>query len=215
MTSPDNTIIAPFVTGIFNGVEDLDSKAWRSCAPIGISKLWSGEAALERRHAQASILWTDKALNVRFVCTQQEPLVMSANPVLNQKTIGLWDRDVCEIYVAPDPNNDSRYFEFEAAPSGEWIDLGLEITSTGRVTDWTYASGMTTTARLRGEELILGIQIPWSESIQKPRVGDHWRCNLFRCVGPESPNRYLAWQPTRTEVPNFHVPEVFGYLCFA
>jgi len=215
MTSPDNTIIAPFVTGIFNGVEDLDSKAWGSCAPISISKLWSGEEALERRHALASILWTEKALNVRFVCRQQEPLVTSANPALNEKTIGLWDRDVCEIFLAPDANNVSRYFEFEAAPSGEWIDLGLEITPNGRDTDWDYASGMTTTASLRDEELIVGIQIPWSESIRKPRAGDSWRCNLFRCVGPESPSRYLAWQPTRTEVPNFHVPEVFGNLRFA
>jgi hypothetical protein len=40
-----------------------------------------------------------------------------------------------------------------------------------------------------------------------------WRINLFRCVGVGD-DRYLAWQPTYTAEPSFHVPEVFGWLDF-
>jgi len=78
---------------------------------------------------------------VRFVCSQHEPLVVATNPVTHQKTLLLWERDVCEIFIAPDPLNPGRYFEFEAAPTGEWVDLGIILTPAGRKTAWDFASG--------------------------------------------------------------------------
>ena len=197
-------IVAPYVT----------EPDWDSCQPVRIEHYWSGEAAPASRHAEVRICWTDEALHARYVCEQHEPLVVSANPQTDVKTIGLWDRDVCEIYLAPDAKHPERYFEFEAAPTGEWIDLGIVVTPSGRETDWEYHSGMTTTSELRPEQLIVEIRIPWSESIPKPEKGDVWGVNLFRCVGPEAPERYLAWRPTRTPEPNYHVPEAFGLLRF-
>jgi cellulose/xylan binding protein with CBM9 domain len=195
-------------------VADFENEAWQGCQPIRIEHYWSGEPAPSSRHAEARICWSKEALHVRFVGVQQEPLIVSDNPRTDQKTLGLWDRDVCEIFVAPDASNPGRYFEFEAAPTGEWIDLGIVVTANGRETDWDYVSGFTTAAKLEGDRLFVGMRIPWSESIPKPAAGDVWRVNLFRCVGPEAPERYLAWRPTRTPEPNFHVPEVFGTLRF-
>jgi len=188
--------------------------AWDECQPVRIEHYWSGEPAIASRHAEVRICWTDEALHARYVCAQHEPLVVSANPRTDVKTLGLWDRDVCEIYLAPDRHHPERYFEFEAAPTGEWVDLGIVVTPTGRETDWDYGSGMTTTSELRGNELIVEIRIPWSESIPKPQKGDVWGVNVFRCVGPEAPERYLAWRPTRTPEPNYHVPSAFGELRF-
>jgi hypothetical protein len=121
---------------------------------------------------------------------------------------------VCEIFVAPYTDAPERYFEFEAAPTGEWVDLGIVVRPDGRDTDWDFNSGMTAAARVDQDKIIVGIRIPWSESIPRPEKGDTWRANVFRCVGPESPDRYLAWRPTRTPEPNYHVPEVFGLLRF-
>jgi hypothetical protein len=130
------------------------------------------------------------------------------------KTLGLWDRDVCEIFLAPDAAYPARYFEFEAAPTGEWVDLGIIVTPSGRDTDWDFASGLTTAAKLERDQLLIGMRIPWSDAIPKPKTGDEWRVNVFRCVGPEAPERYLAWRPTRTPEPNYHVPDAFGLLHF-
>jgi hypothetical protein len=141
--------------------------------------------------------------------------VAAEHPVTNQKTIGLWDRDVCEIFVAPDCSNPDLYFEFEAAPTGEWIDLGIRITKSGKETEWDYSSGMKTDASVAAERIVVGMLIPWSERIPKPNRGVQWRVNLFRCVGSDEATRYLAWRPTRTPEPNFHVPEAFGTLRFA
>ena len=190
----------------------MDDPLWQACRPVAIQHYWSGEPAPPSRHAEARICWSNEALHVRFVCTQKEPLIVSENPRTDRKTLGLWDRDVCEIFLAPDPANPARYFEFEAAPTGEWIDLGIVVTPNGRETDWDFTSGFTTAAKLDGEQLTIEMRIPWSEAILKPSVGDVWRVNLFRCVGPEAPERYLAWRPTGTPEPNYHVPEVFGML---
>ena len=196
------------------GVDQFDHSAWENSEPVLIEHFWSGEPAPASRHAEARVCWSDEALHVRFIGEQHEPLIVSDNPVTDRKTLGLWDRDVCEIFVAPDPAHPGRYFEFEAAPTGEWVDLGIVITPTGRETDWDYESGMTTAATVDRNKLIVGIRIPWSNSIPRPEKGDTWLANVFRCVGPEAPDRYLAWRPTRTPEPNYHVPEAFGSLRF-
>jgi hypothetical protein len=209
----DKTIVARYVDRPI-AESDFDNQIWEECRPVAIEHYWSGEPAPSTRHAEARICWSEEALLVRFICNQQEPLIVSSNPITDKKTLGLWDRDVCEIFVAPDPANTSAYFEFEAAPTGEWVDLGITLTPSGRETDWDFGSGISTAAKLEQERLFVGMRIPWSEAIPRPGRGELWRVNLFRCVGPESPDRYLAWLPTRTPEPNFHVPDAFGSLLF-
>jgi len=192
----------------------FDHAAWANCQPVKIEHYWSGDPAPASRHAEARLCWSEKALHVRFVGEQHEPLIVEDDPITDRKTLGLWDRDVCEIFIAPDPAHPERYFEFEAAPTGEYVDLGIVIRPAGRETDWDFNSGMTTAAKLEGYKLTVGIRIPWTDAIPKPEKDDEWRVNVFRCVGPEGPERYLAWRPTRTPEPNFHVPEAFGTLRF-
>ncbi|HKS11081.1 MAG TPA: carbohydrate-binding family 9-like protein [Pyrinomonadaceae bacterium] len=195
--------------------DDFENEVWQRCRPETIAHLWSGEPAPIERQAEVRICWSDEALHVRFVGNQHEPLVVSAEPATDRKTLGLWDRDVCEIFVAPNADDPSRYFEFEAAPTGEWIDLGIVLAPDGRLTDWDYKSGMSVAARVEEAGIKVAMSIPWSASIPKPNPKDVWLINLFRCVGPEAPDRYLAWRPTRTAEPNFHVAEAFGSLVFS
>jgi hypothetical protein len=44
--------------------------------------------------------------------------------------------------------------------------------------------------------------------------GDVWRVNFYRVEGRTEPRFHSAWQATKTDVPNFHVPARFGKLCF-
>lgn len=189
-------------------------EAWNHARPIPITRYWSGDEAPASRHAEARILWSDNALCVRFVGQQQEPLIVSGAPQLGKKSLGLWDRDVCEVFIAPDPAEPNRYFEFEAAPTGEWIDLAINLTPAERLTDWEFRSGMTAAAHVAEDQIIITLRIPWGDRIHKPSPGEKWRANLCRCIGSGSGRGYLAWQPTHTEEPNFHVPDVFGWLVF-
>jgi hypothetical protein len=193
---------------------ELDHVEWSRAQPIHITHKWSGEAAPASRHAEARILWTNEFLIVRFVCRQEEPLTLYSNPQIHTKTPRLWDRDVCEIFLAPDPDTPERYFEFEASPAGEWVDIAITFTPTGRETSFEFQSGMKAAASIHAKQTIICMAIPWSLYIPQPTSGDRWRVNLFRCVGLGD-ERYLAWQPTYTDEPNFHVPEVFGELEFS
>jgi alpha-galactosidase len=42
-----------------------------------------------------------------------------------------------------------------------------------------------------------------------------WRANFYRVEGMKEPRTYMAWRPTGTPEPNFHVPAAFGRLRFA
>ena len=195
-------------------VADLRSTEWNHAQVVRIDRYWSGAPAPDGRHAEARILWSTKALHVRFVCHQAEPLVISEKPQNLTKTMGLWDRDVCEIFIAPDPHLIERYLEFEAAPTGEWLDVAIHWTAQKRESDWQFNSHMITAASVENGRVTIAMRIPWNHWIHEPQKGERWRVNLFRCVGKDPNRGYLAWQPTLTPQPNFHVPQVFGSLVF-
>ncbi|HVF29014.1 MAG TPA: carbohydrate-binding family 9-like protein [Pyrinomonadaceae bacterium] len=188
---------------------------WERAKPVFIERYWSGETAPAGRHAEARVIWTEKALAVRFVCRQWEPLVVGESPVLNRKTVGLWERDVCEIFIAPDADAPERYFEFEAAPTGEWLDLRIHTTPRERETDWHYESGMSVVTHVTENQVAIVMRVPWDNLVKRPpRAGERWRANFFRCVGAGASRGYLAWRPTETPQPDFHVPAAFGWLRF-
>ena len=193
---------------------NLDHAEWARCQPVPITRYWSGAEAPASRRAEARLLWSDLALHIRYVCDQTEPLLASSQPQTEKKTMGLWDRDVCEIFLAPDPATPERYLEFEAAPTGEWLDVAIHWTPEKRESDWEFHSGMTSGARVEKDRVMIAMRIPWDDWIHKPQVGERWRVNLFRCVGAGETRGYLAWQATRTAKPDFHVPQAFGWLVF-
>jgi len=209
----DNTIEAHHSSRDLSA-DQLDHAEWARAHPVPITRYWSGAEAPTGRHAEARLIWTKEALCVRYVCNQTEPLIVSTKPQTTKKTLQLWDRDVCEIFLAPDPNVPERYLEFEAAPTGEWVDLAIHVTPEKRETDWEFHSGMTAAARIEKNRILIGMRLPWDHWIHKPQQGERWRANLFRCVGDGSTRGYLAWQPTRTPEPAFHVPQAFGWLQF-
>ena len=196
-------------------VTDLQSGEWDSAQAVPLERYWSGEPAPAERHAEARILWSETALHVRFVARQTEPLIANANPQTDSKTLGLWDRDVCEIFIAPDPNHVERYLELEAAPTGEWLDVAIVWTPERRYPDWKFQSQMTTAASVEADRVTIAMRIPWEPGMHQPQRDERWRINLLRCVGEDPDRGYLAWQPTFWPTPNFHVPQVFGWLVFA
>jgi hypothetical protein len=193
---------------------DFEDASWARARAAQIARYWSGEDAPPERRAEARVLWDARGLTVRFDCPQAEPLVVSASPKLDAKTIGLWDRDVCEMFITREAREIRRYAEFEVAPTGEWLDLTVDVRPHGLDKHWDFRSGMTAAARVREGSVTLGMRVPWKALKHTPSAGDRWRCNLFRCVGREPTRGYLAWQPTHTPEPAFHVPEKFGWIVF-
>jgi alpha-galactosidase len=195
-------------------LNDLESVVWHKTEAVYLTKLWSGRKAETGRQVETRLLWNKKSLFVRFEANQTEPLIINSTIDKTRKAIGLWEKDVCEIFVAPNADKPEKYFEFEVAPTGEWIDLAITWSPEKRETDWDYKSNMKVATKMLENKIISAIEIPFAAFGKVPNAGDIWLGNMFRCVGEGETRGYLAWQPTFTEVPSFHVPAAFGKIEF-
>ena len=184
---------------------------WQSATAIVFCQDWRGENPDPVRQTEVRLLWTPKTLYLRFECRYRELFVFEdADP--NCRRDQLWDRDVAEAFLQPDPAQPRHYREFEVSPNGMWIDL--DIFPGGRS---DLMSGLTRSAWLDPERLSWAAElaIPMKALVANFDPAAVWRANFYRVEGPREPRFYSAWQPTRTPQPNFHVPAAFGKLRFS
>ena len=97
---------------------------WALAAPVRFNSDWRGENADPQRETEVRLLWTPESLYLRFRAKYRVITVFSdAQP--NGRRDQLWDRDVVEAFLQPDPTHLRRYKEFEVSPNGLWIDLDI------------------------------------------------------------------------------------------
>ena len=195
---------------------DPHSSLWASAARTVIVKDCTQAVdypALSSVHG----FWTDRDLYLLFQCPYKE-LNLWLPPMGGGPRNKLWDRDVVEMFLGDDWTNIRHYREFEIAPTGDWIDLAINLDQ--KSYDHSWRSGWKTTARIDEKNKIwyAAARIPLSSVSEQPvKVGTRWRANLYRIDGlGEDPQRhFLCWQPTCVvnRDPN-HVPENFGTLVF-
>lgn len=212
-TPMPKTAIVNFIETNFP-INDLKNEKWERASRVKVKSLWSGQRAPKTRRFEARMLWSNTTLYVRFDANQGEPPVINKFPRLDRKASRLWERDVCELFIAPDRSSPQKYFEFEIAPTGEWVDLQIEHVDGERRTNDNYVSLMQTMSSISHDLMVMAFKVDWRELGAKPEAGDIWLGNLLRCVGKGPTRGYLSWSATRTEVPNFHVPEKFGEFVF-
>lgn len=184
--------------------------AWNQTNPICFDADWQGQNADPERHTDVRLLWTHATLYLQFIAPYRVITVFEdAEP--NGRRDKLWDRDVVECFLQPDPSDPLHYYEFEVSPNGFWIDLDI---SHGQLRD--LQSGLQRRVHIdkHANTWTAELAIPMTSLVQNFDPRAIWRANFFRVEGPAEPRFYSAWQPTGTSQPNFHVPERFGYLKF-
>ena len=207
---------------------------WQSARPLRFHSDWQGKNPDPALETEVRVLWSRTSLYLRFACRYRELFVFEDSDP-NGRRDHLWDRDVAEAFLQPDhvaPDAPSAgsgqalvrggadegvrpymfYKEFEVAPNGMWIDL--DISPSGLA---DLKSGMTRSVHVDVQRKIwtaeLAIPMRCLTSHFDPNTA--WRANFYRVEGKAEPRPYLAWQPTNTPQPNFHVPKAFGTLRFA
>jgi alpha-galactosidase len=187
------------------------AKDWEQATPISFSADWQGENADPTLETEVRVLWSPATLYLRFLCRYRDLFVFQDSDP-NGRRDHLWDRDVAEAFLQPEPSSERRYKEFEVAPNGMWIDLDI---SPAGLAD--LESGLTRSVHMDEKQRIwvAEMAIPMRALTDSVETGAVWRANFYRVEGSTEPRQYLAWQPTFTEVPNFHVPQAFGTLRFA
>lgn len=193
---------------------DFTHPAWQAAAPLPLAFNWRGEAAPSELHTNARLVWTPEHLWFGFECGYTE-LDVDEQFDVRQERYALWERDVCEAFIRSplEPRPDS-YKEFEVAPTGQWCDL---LIHRPRVDfDWEWQSGLQTAAEIDATQMIFRVvwAVPFAAFGLTPKPGDQWYGNLYRISRLNSARQFLAFAPTMTEKPDYHVPEKFVPLSF-
>ena len=197
---------------------DPHAAIWQKAASQFLSKDCSRQIDYPAIKTEIKAFWTDTDLFILFRCPYTTlNLFLPANN--RQPRVGLWDRDVVEMFLGDDWTNIRHYREFEIAPTGDWIDLAIDLDRDSY--DHNWRSSWQTMARIEETKRIwlAAARIPLSSvSSRSVRDGTRWRINLYRIEGqgPDPQRHFLCWQPTcvQNRDPN-HVPEHFGTLVFA
>jgi len=184
---------------------------WQKARPIIFCSDWQGKNPDQQRETQVRILWSSQMLYLRFECRYRE-LHVFADSDPNGRRDHLWDRDVAEAFLQPDPVRERYYREFEVSPNGMWIDLDI---FPGGLAD--LKSGLKKSVMLDadGHRWAAELAIPMKALTRDFDPKSTWRANFYRVEGTKEPRAYMAWRPTDTVEPNFHVPQAFGRLRFA
>jgi hypothetical protein len=205
-----NTAFAASFHGQLDDAGFPPLKAWQSAKRVLFNTDWQGKNSDPRRQTEVRLLWTPEFLYLKFVARYCRITIFD-DAGSNGRRDKLWDRDVAEVFLQPDPTRLRRYKEFEVSPNGFWIDLEI---SNGRLQHLQSGLQRRVNINQAKKTWIAELAIPINSLTQHFSPASLWRANFFRVEGPAEPRFYSSWQPTQTTQPNFHVPERFGLLKF-
>lgn len=198
------------------------SPEWLFAQPIRFSADWRGQSPDPELETEVRLLWSPSILYLGFTCRYRELFVFDDSEPDGRRD-HLWERDVAEAFLQP-PDLGAKsvaldltscyrafYKELEIAPNGMWIDLDI---SPSGLTDLQSGLRRSVHVNEAKKTWTAELAIPMNALTANFDPSADWRANFFRVEGKLEPRTYMAWQPTHTPEPNFHVPQAFGILKF-
>jgi len=183
---------------------------WQRATAVSFCSDWQGKNSDPGLNTEVQVLWSEHNLYLRFESRYRE-LFLFEDSDANGRRDHLWDRDVAEAFLQPHPSRERYYREFEVSPNGMWIDLDI---FPGGLAD--LKSGLQRSVFIDHDShtWTAELAIPLTAITSNFDPAAVWHANFYRIEGSKEPRTYLAWRPTNTPEPNFHVPSAFGTLRF-
>ena len=113
--------------------------------------------------------------------------------------------------LSPLPRKASAYLEVEVGPLGHFFDLAVDRQTNKSDVGWSSQPEIATKVDRERHRVTIEAAFRAPEIVRALESGKRLPFALYRMEG-RSPRLYLAWSPTRTARPNFHVPMAFGTL---
>jgi hypothetical protein len=187
---------------------ELNEAVWQKARPARVEY---GSVKYDARPELATtvrVLYSDDFLYFGWECPFAT-LTVFDTPSAERERLGLWERDVVEVFIGSDAANINRYAEYEVAPTNERLDVLLNLPEKNFAWDGRGQSAVKVDRKRKVWTVEMRMPIELLSG-SKPRVGSRWRLNLYRC--DKASNAYLAWSPVLKG--SFHTPEKFGILEF-
>ena len=208
---PPHLILARAIKSDFRPDGRGRNKAWSKARPFYLEQQTQNGQVRPELSTTCRVLWSERFLYLSYECPYTELTDFGA-PQQGERIkspAALWDKDVVELFVAPDPSRLDHYTEYEWAPNGDALDLRIRRPDS----DFAWSSGMEWKVRVDKSHQLwrCEVRIPLASlSDSKPTVGTRWRVNLYRI--DRANKAFLASNPTLNG--SFHTPDRFGWLEF-
>jgi len=210
----DVTLESKHAAADFAPDADLNKVIWKQANWADFDHSASGKANYPEAATRVASVWTGKYIYFAFACKYDALSVFEGEDIAKERW-ELWNRDVAEVFLNPQPERLLHYYEFEVAPNNQWIDL--EITRGEKPNhDAAWDSGFEHATHVDAINHVwtAEMRIPLSSmNIAAVGPGTKWRANFFRAAGPgtDKQRKFLAWSII-PEGTTFHVPSRFGIL---
>ena len=196
---------------------NLAKPVWARAHRVQFDHNWAGNLHYPQAATEVSSLWSEKYIYLAYWC-RYSTLNLYSGKDPSKDFWGLWERDVVEAFINPQPQRMDHYYEFEVAPNNLWIDLEINLdrkpfNDAGWNSGFEHATHIDAARHQWTCEMRIPIAAIAGRS-HAPSPGDEWRINFFRAdgQGDNEHRRLLAWSPVPGETANFHTPSRFGII---
>jgi len=189
-------------------IDGHEDAAWKSASAVTFATDWSGAATAASTRVRA--LWGKGAFYMLWEVEGTNASTDESRPVKIERE-KLYEEDCIELFLAPDPAERTRYYEVEIGPLGHFLDLAVDRRTKTSDVAWSSRPEIATRVDRPHHRATIEVALRAPEIVRALKPGAQLPFALYRMEG-KSPRLYLAWSPTRTSKPNFHVPEAFGTL---
>ena len=198
---------------------NLTKEAWKAAPRVRFDHDWTGKRLFPQASTEVASRWSKTAIYFAFWCRYTK-LNVYAGEDPGRERWELWERDVVEVFLNPQPERVHHYYEFEVSPNNQWLDLEIDLDKTP-FNDASWNSGFEHQTRIDAQHHLwtCEMRIPFKNmTLQGGGIapGMEWRLNLFRAdgEGDDAHRRLLAWSPLPGAKANFHTPNRFGIIRF-
>ncbi|MEO8481195.1 MAG: carbohydrate-binding family 9-like protein [Acidobacteriota bacterium] len=198
----------------------LDDAAWAQASPpLTLQFLWDSQTGAKQR-TLGRVLWDSQALYIGYDADDADITAQFL-----QRDDPTYRDDAVEVFINPDPKQETVYYGFEMNVRGVLYDyLNYNSRTLFKRFD---ATGVTVATSIRGTLNVrtdtdsgwsLEVAIPWANfeelSRRPPVAGAVWRANFNRWDGVEPNRRMSIWSDPQNTTSWPHVPARFGELLF-
>ena len=209
---PSAEIVAAPVSGEIRSSAAYPAAEWETATPVTFCTDWQGKNRDRTRQTQVRLLWSPQTLYIRLECHYRELHLPTGGDFNGRRRDDQWDGDAANVFLQPDPEHPLNYKEVGIAASGLWTDLAV---SPGHIEDLRSGFKRSMWVDTMTPVWVAELAIPMKSLTPHFDPKKLWRVNFARIEGAQESRTYLAWHPTNTPKPDFHVPGAFGKLRFA
>ena len=176
------------LTSTFSSTEididgDLEKSAWKAAAKVTFDQDAFQRTRYPEIATSVASRWTREHLYLAYWSKFTELNFFEGEDPL-AKRWQLWERDVVEAFIAPQPEPRGHYYEFEVAPNSQWLDLEIDLDK--QLHDGQWNSGFAHAARIDAQQRLWTVEmrIPArSMNVAFIAPNAEWRINLYRAEG--------------------------------